>query len=78
MAELEPVELVVVAESFDKLMEHKTVKKQRDKLTKKLEELQKDYDKEKNKLEDELGISTKAKVGKTSSKLIKRISSKNL
>ena len=33
MAELEPVELVVVAESFDKLMEHKTVKKQRDKLT---------------------------------------------
>merc|ERR1712071_487768 len=65
--------LVVVAESFDKLMEHKSIKKQRDKLNKKLNDLQKDFDKEKYKIEEELGIVTK-----TSSRLIKRISSKNL
>jgi len=67
------LELVVVAESFDKLMEHKSIKKQRDKLNKKLNDLQKDFDKEKYKIEEELGIVTK-----TSSRLIKRISSKNL
>ncbi len=75
VAESEPV---VVAESFDKLMENKHVKKQRDKLNKKLEELQKDFEKEKSKLEEELGIVSKSKVTKTSSRLIKRISSKNL
>lgn len=69
---------VVVAETFDKLMENKHVKKQRDKLNKKLEDLQKEYEKEKAKLEEELGIVTKSKVTKTSSRLIKRISSKNL
>jgi len=73
--ELEPV---VVAESFDKLMEHKSIKKQRDKLNKKLDDLQKDFDKEKYKIEEELGIVTKTRVHKTSSRLIKRISSKNL
>ena len=54
-------------------MEHKSIKKQRDKLNKKLNDLQKDFDKEKYKIEEELGIVTK-----TSSRLIKRISSKNL
>lgn len=71
-------EVVVVAESFDKLMEHKLVKKPREKLNKKLDEIQKEYEKEKTKLEEELGIVTKSKVAKTSSRLIKRISSKNL
>jgi len=71
-------ESVVVAESYDKLMDHKLIKKHRDKLNKKLEELQKDYEKEKSKLEEELGIVSKTKVTKTSSRLIKRISSKSL
>lgn len=72
------IEPVVVAESFDKLMENKHVKKQRDKLNKKLEDLHKEFEKEKTKLEEELGIITKTKVTKSSSRLIKRISSKNL
>lgn len=71
-------ESVVVAESFEKLIENKHVKKQRDKLNKKLEDIQKEFEKEKTKLEEELGIITKSKVTKTSSRLIKRISSKNL
>lgn len=71
-------ESVVVAESFEKLIENKHVKKQRDKLNKKLEDIQKEFEKEKTKLEEELGIVTKSKVTKTSSRLIKRISSKNL
>jgi len=72
------LELVVVAESFDKLMEHKSIKKQRDKLNKKLDDLQKDFDKSQFKIEEELGIVTKAKVPRTSNRLIKRISSKNM
>ena len=75
VAELEPAEPVVAAESFDKLMEHKTVKKQCDKLAKKLDELQKEHDKERVKIEEELGLVAKTK---TSTKLIKRISSKSL
>lgn len=71
-------EPVVVAETFEKLVENKHVKKQRDKLNKKLDDLQKEFEKEKTKLEEELGIITKSKVTKTSSRLIKRISSKNL
>lgn len=73
--EFEPV---VVAETLEKLIENKHVKKQRDKLNKKLDDLQKEFEKEKTKLEEELGIITKSKVTKTSSRLIKRISSKNL
>lgn len=72
------IEPVVVAESFDKLMENKHVKKQRDKLNKKLDDLHKEFEKEKGKLEEELGLGSKSKVTKTSSRLIKRISSKNL
>lgn len=71
-------ELVVVAESFEKLLEDKQLKKLREKQNKKLEELRKDFEKEKTKLEEELGIITKSKVAKTSSRLIKRISSKSL
>ena len=71
-------ELIVVAESFDKLKEHKSVKKERDKLAKKLDELFRDYEKERSKVEDEVGIASKSKVNRPSIKLIKRISSKNL
>ena len=74
----EPEAVVVMAESFDKLMDHKSVKKQKDKRDKRLEELDKEFEKERNKLCVELGICTKQKVDKTSSKLIKRISSKNM
>jgi len=59
-------------------MDNKLIKKHREKLAKKLSELQKNFDKEKLKLEEELGIISKSKVAKTSSRLIKRISSKNL
>lgn len=70
-------EPVVVAETLEDLMKHKTVKKHRDKLNKKLDELQKEFEKKKNELEEELGI-VKAKPSRAPTRLIKRISSKNL
>lgn len=73
-AETEPV---VVAETLEDLMKHKTVKKHRDKLNKKLDELHKEFEKKKNELEEELGIA-KAKASRAPTRLIKRISSKNL
>lgn len=69
----------LAAEPLEKILEHKTVREKRLELEKKLEALRKKHDKEKVKISgSKSGLLESSKKPKFASKLVKRISNKNL
>lgn len=68
----------IVAESLEKIFEHKTIREKREALEKKIRALRKSHDKKKIEVaQNEIGDGKKSSIF-SSNRLVKRLSSKNM